>query len=373
MKRRLSLRPRIVLLCVIAGVWLILNVAKTDYYSVEQGSATPIAPNLSVTGLPSDPPPTGLVAHRPGFFLVDVRLEQMSLGKWLRARLIGGIDYIPFRSLIPSGTTVADFDRSGYMDMEDAKQVASYVAFRAAGLPVSAKDGGAVVVARRIGSPATKAKIRVGDRIVGVNGVATPTRCAAVVALHDIAPHTTISVRVAPARISSSGTFVLQPPTNVAVTTSAPKRTWQSDCPGITGKAHSLIGVALDTATTYTLPATVRINTEYVGGPSGGLAMSLAIFDRITTGRLAGRHRIAVTGTISSTGSVGEIGGIAQKARAAVTAHADIFLVPSSQAAEARSAIHGELRVVGVSTFNEALRDLRRLGGDRPVLRGNQK
>ena len=366
-------RPRFILLCVVLVVWGSLNYTKTDYYSVEQGSATPIAPNLTVTGLPTDAPEKGLVAQRPGFFLVDVRLEQMSLARWLRARLVGGIDYLPISALVPSGTTVTDFDRSGYIDMEDAKQTASYVAFRAVGLPVSTAPDGAVVVARRIGSPAAKAKIRVGDRIIGVNGVSTDTRCDVVKALHEIAPRTTISVRVKPAKISSAGVVVMQSPIAVPVTTAPPRRTWQSDCPGIVGKARSLIGVGLDSATSYTLPADVTIDTNYVGGPSGGLAMALAIYDRVTTGRLTGRHRVAVTGTIATTGRVGEIGGVAQKARAAVTAHADIFLVPSSQAGEARSAINGELRVVGVTTFDEALRALRRLGGDRPVLRGNQK
>jgi PDZ domain-containing protein len=109
----------------------------------------------------------------------------------------------------------------------------------------------------------------------------------------------------------------------------------------------------LDNAVTYSLPATVAIDTNYIGGPSGGLAMSLAIYDRVTTGRLTGRHRVAVTGTISSTGAVGEIGGVAKKALAAETAHADIFLVPSSQASEARAAVNGKLRVVGVNTFKD--------------------
>ena len=371
--RQFVTRPRFILVVVIVFVWGVLNYTTTDYYSIEQGSATPLAPSLKVSGLASDPPETGLVARRPGFFLVDVRLEQMSLARWLRARLVGGIDYVPISALIPSGTTVTDFDRSGYIDMEDAKQTASYVAFQAAGLPVSTAPDGAVVIARRAGSPATKAKIRVGDRIVGVNGVDTPTRCDVVRALHEIAPRTTISVRVEPAKISSAGVVVMQPPVDVPVTTAAPRRTWASDCPGTVGKARSLIGVGLASATKYTLPARVVIDTNYVGGPSGGLAMSLAILDRVTTGRLAGHHRVAVTGTISRTGRVGEIGGVSQKARAAVTAHADVFLVPSSQAGEARSAVRGELRVVGVSTFDEALRALRRLGGDRPVLRGNQK
>ena len=97
--------------------------------------------------------------------------------------------------------------------------------------------------------------------------------------------------------------------------------------------------------------------------------MALSIYDRLTAGSLSGKHRVAVTGTISLRGHVGEIGGIGQKARAAVDAHADTFLVPSSQAGEAKAAVGSDLRIIGVSTFTEALRVLRDLGGSAEKLR----
>ena len=54
-----------------------------------------------------------------------------------------------------------------------------------------------------------------------------------------------------------------------------------------------------------------------VGGPSAGLAFTLAILDVLTEGELTGGRRIAVTGTIGRDGTVGVVGGVAQKSAAA--------------------------------------------------------
>lgn len=349
--------------------WAVVSFSKTEYYSVEKGSASPLVSALTVSGVPTDSAEKKPTDSSPGFYIVDVRLEQMSLGRWLRAKILNDVEYFPLTAIIPKGTSVGDFDRSGYLDMESSKKTASFVALRTAGYAVATQPGGAEVEGLRLGGPANKAKIRVGDRIVAVNGVATPTSCDAIRRLHDYPPKTSVNLSVQRAKISSSGAVTLVAPTNVVITTAKPRRTFKSDCPGIKGRPTSIIGVMLVNSRTYTLPADVSVKTDYVGGPSGGLAMTLAIYDRITAGSLTGSHRVAVTGTMSLRGHVGEIGGIAQKAKAAIDAHADTFLVPSSQAGEARAAAGKDLRVIGVSTFAEALRVLHKLGGTAEKLR----
>lgn len=115
------------------------------------------------------------------------------------------------------------------------------------------------------------------------------------------------------------------------------------------------------------LPFEISIETGRIGGPSAGLAFSLALIDQLTPGDLTGGRDVAVTGTIELDGSVGPIGGLPQKAAAVAQAGVEVFLVPSSQSdadiRAARRAGGDELEVVPVATIDDALEELRSMGG----------
>ena len=89
----------------------------------------------------------------------------------------------------------------------------------------------------------------------------------------------------------------------------------------------------------------------------------------LTPGELTGGKRVAVTGSIRLDGSVGEVGGVAQKAVAARTAGAEMIIVPARLADQARLGA-GNVPVVGVDTLDEALEALAAAGGDpfQPIL-----
>jgi PDZ domain-containing protein len=113
----------------------------------------------------------------------------------------------------------------------------------------------------------------------------------------------------------------------------------------------------------FDFPFDVVIDTGDVGGPSAGLAFTLAIIDDLTPGDLTGGAKVAVTGTIAGDGSVGPVGGTGQKAAAVRAGDYDAFLVPSAdyQAALGRA---GDVEVVAVDTLDEALAALADLGGN---------
>ena len=97
----------------------------------------------------------------------------------------------------------------------------------------------------------------------------------------------------------------------------------------------------------------VRIDAGSIGGPSAGLAFALDIVDESGHDVDDGR-RVVVTGALALDGSVEPIGGVEQKTVAARQAHADLFIVPQGNVAEARR-YAGGLRVLPVSTFKQAL------------------
>lgn len=111
----------------------------------------------------------------------------------------------------------------------------------------------------------------------------------------------------------------------------------------------------------------VDIDSGSVGGPSAGLAFTLAVLDKLTEGELTGGAKVAVTGTIDATGHVGAVGGVPQKAVAVRKAGASAFLVPTSlgeaEIAEVRSKVGDQVQVIPVDNVEEALNALATLGG----------
>ena len=102
-------------------------------------------------------------------------------------------------------------------------------------------------------------------------------------------------------------------------------------------------------------------------GPSGGLLQTLSVYSQITGIDLTNGKKICGTGTISVDGSVGRIGGISQKITTAIRNDADIFLCPSAHYEEAMKTYyktkgHEKMIVISVSTFEEAVSALMKLG-----------
>lgn len=112
----------------------------------------------------------------------------------------------------------------------------------------------------------------------------------------------------------------------------------------------------------------VDFDTGNVGGPSAGLAFSLAVLDQLTEGELTGGAKVAVTGTIDASGNVGAVGGVPQKAAAVRDLKADIFIVPvelgEAELDRVRAIAGDNLEIVPVATLDEALAVLEDLGGD---------
>ena len=115
----------------------------------------------------------------------------------------------------------------------------------------------------------------------------------------------------------------------------------------------------------------VSFDTGDVGGPSAGLAFSLAVVDLLTEGDLTGGLRVATTGIFrdSFSDDVSSVGGVRQKTAAVRNSGYDVFLVPEKDYDEAISAAGDELRVEKVTTLTDALATLECLGGD-PVFPG---
>jgi PDZ domain-containing protein len=122
---------------------------------------------------------------------------------------------------------------------------------------------------------------------------------------------------------------------------------------------HPVMGVAITGR--YTFPFQVKISVGDIGGPSAGLMFALGIIDKLTKLDLTGGKFIAGTGEIEASGKVDAIGGIQQKMIGARNAGATVFLTPAANCADAKGAVPAGLRLVKVSTLNDAVTALEAL------------
>ncbi|HTS14455.1 MAG TPA: S16 family serine protease, partial [Candidatus Sulfotelmatobacter sp.] len=137
------------------------------------------------------------------------------------------------------------------------------------------------------------------------------------------------------------------------------------------GKAVPIVGIGaphvpipgMGTQPAYTFPFPVQISTDGIGGPSAGLAFTLGLINALSGGHLTGGHTVAATGTIHPDGTVGDVGGVAQKTVAVEKAGATLFLVPPQEYATAKAKATPGLTVVAVHSLSDAVKALQRVGG----------
>ena len=98
----------------------------------------------------------------------------------------------------------------------------------------------------------------------------------------------------------------------------------------------------------------ISFDVKKTGGPSGGMIFAIGVIELLTEkDLLQGRH-IAGTGTISTDGKVGPIGGINEKILAAHKAGATLFLAPAGNSADIARIPTG-IKIVIVATLAEAI------------------
>ncbi|MFC7016282.1 S16 family serine protease [Streptomyces viridiviolaceus] len=113
----------------------------------------------------------------------------------------------------------------------------------------------------------------------------------------------------------------------------------------------------------------VKLRLADVGGPSAGLLFSLGIIDKLqgdgSGGDLTGGRVVAGTGTISTGGKVGAVGGVPLKTQAARRDGASVFLVPEAECSQAQAELPKGLRLVPVTTLDGAVDALRALASGK--------
>lgn len=237
------------------------------------------------------------------------------------------LDVYPYELVYPDDQTPEDADQESAVLMVGSQDAAIAAALTELGYDFTRQ---VEVQAVSPGMPAA-GKLKVHDVLLRIGGTRIRSPQDVVDAVTGHAAGTPLDFRV------RRGDKTV----DVAVT---PKQTDGSPKVGI------VPGLGFD----FPFDVTIGISPD-IGGSSAGLMFSLAIYDTLTEGSLTDGEAVAGTGTIDEQGTVGPIGGIAQKVVGARASGADLFLVPPDNCTEALTADHGDMRLMRADDLESAI------------------
>jgi PDZ domain-containing protein len=307
------------------------------YYLFKPGSVRDTEPLIAVEG-------TEVFASDGSISYTTVSLRQATLMGLVQGWLDDDID-VYGRDRVLQGRDVDENRELNLQLMSDSKQVATQVALERLGYDVDVTIG--QVVAEVVPDMPADGVLERGDTITAIDGEPFDDAQDLGRLLGDDAPGDTVTATVQ----SPTGSAGRDVELTLAASPDDPAK-------GVMGV--QVVNVVLD----YNFPVDVEIDTGDVGGPSAGLAFTLAIIDDLTPGELTGGSDIAVTGTISGDGTVGPVGGTGQKAAAVRDVGIRLFLVPRDDYQAAVDHAGDDLDVVAVDTLDDALAALEERGGN---------
>ncbi len=313
------------------------SIVEVPYYAISPGRPVSTSPLVAVVDGPSFEPEGEI-------FLTTVSLRRTTVIEAVAGWLDPTVDVVKEEIILPPGTPPSQLRATNLEAMDGSKQAALGVAYEALGFD-AVRGSGAAVASVLEGAP-VDGVLETGDTIVSVVGAPIGLSFEVSEALADLRPGDSVSLGVEDATGARR---------DVDVTLGT-----NPDVPG-----RPFLGVLLQTRDlVIDFPFDVTIDSEEIGGPSAGLAFTLEVLDRLTEGELTGGQAVAATGEIGLDGSVGSIGGAAQKAVAVGDAGITLFLVPTANLAEAKREASKDLRIEPVDTLEDALRVLEEAGGD---------
>ncbi len=360
--RRRRIWPRLLgafAVVVIVGA-LVAARMSVNYFVITPGDATPVSQYIEVPAA-DDHPLTGKI------LLTDVFVTQLNALNYLQYRFFDSdSQVISGGELLGPTPDESQYLSQGYLQMAQAQTYATAAALSHLGYPVHATNAGALIYGIEPHSPAA-GTLHVAQVITGVNGTPTATDCALIDALHGLTPGSSVALKVEESFINDVGQFVDGPTVTKTVTLGTPPKGLMDTGCGAPTKPTAFLGIVPQTQQDWHFPVQVTVHTQNIGGPSAGLAMTLGIIDKLSSGRLTGHRIVAATGTIDQDGNVGDVGGVAEKTIAVERAGATVFFVPSVELQAAESKATPQLHVYAVNNLNQVLRILKRLGGSVPT------
>ena len=299
------------------------------YYSEGPGPAQDVLPRIIYQGMPRYDP-TGQLD------LTTVRYEQLTGLTWLRAQLDDTLTVVGADTVYPPDVPVSVTQQRGVSQMDQSQIAATAVALQA--LHRYPKDhGDGALIEDVVPNCPADGKLYPGDIITSVDGTSVHTANQASRLFDKIPDSQPLHFELDVDGNTVQETFTRAP--------CGPKK-------------QKLVGISMIDA----FPIDVTYTSDGIGGPSAGLMWALGLYELLTPQDITAGRTIAGTGEIAPDGTVYPIGGIQDKVVAAQRAGATIFLAPKRNMPELQGVSLGDMQVIPVKTFDDALHALQQSG-----------
>jgi PDZ domain-containing protein len=262
-----------------------------------------------------------------------VSVVQGSLPWVLMGLIIPDWDVVPESDSTYENETIEDANIRSKLYLEQSKDFATSVAMDVAGIEYSISNKINYVAYVDVKANTT---LKVGDNILSING-------------EEIDDISILSSRIQDIKAGDKVNFIVE---RNGKEKKASAIVYEED-----GKHY----VGISAITTFDIASDVNVeisSKSSESGPSGGMMMTLMVYNALTNQDLTYGKKIVGTGTISLDGTVGEIGGVKYKLMGAVKEDADIFLVPKDnykEAMDVKKKKEYNIEIVSVETFEDVV------------------
>lgn len=239
------------------------------------------------------------------FYLTTVSIRQATGLRALQAYFNSYEDIVSREELMGTSTS-EEYNQIQRYYMESSQNMAIEQALKLAKKPYEMTYKGVYVMSLQPNS-AFNGKLKVGDTVTGVDGQTFKDSASFMeyVKKQKVGQTVTVSYLRDGKTAEASGKLV-----------------------ELAGEKKPGIGISLVDHTEVDSSVPIQVDAGSIGGPSAGLMFTLEIYSQLMNQDLRKGHEIAGTGTMSSDGTVGRIGGIDKKIVTANNEGAEIFFAP---------------------------------------------
>ncbi|HAB66784.1 MAG TPA: hypothetical protein DCE23_05400 [Firmicutes bacterium] len=242
-------------------------------------------------------------------------------------------DVNPTSEVTYENETIEEANNRNILYLEQSKAYATSVAFDAANIPYEKKDKENSII--YIDSEA-KTNLKVGDKILEFDGQ-----------------------KIEDMNLLSS--LVQEKEEGKEITLKVNREGKEVEAQAIIFKRDDKKYLGISAITLFEVISDKKIEIKSrsaESGPSGGLMMTLAVYNAIADKDLTNGKKVVGTGTINLDGTVGAIGGVKYKLMGAVKEKADVFLVPEEnyeEAMEVKKRKKYDIEIVSVKKLQDAI------------------